>query len=439
MRFLLTPVGSSGDVHPYIAIGRELIARGHDVMLFSAEPHRDAVERSGIEFVATASAAAYRAVTDDPDLWHPSRGYRTVVRSVIPLLEPARQDLAARYIPGRTVLVGHPIAFVTRTFEEQMGAPAATLHLAPSTLRSAYQVPVIPPGVDISGLPRWVKRALWRLIDQALLDRPLVPSLNAWRATLNLPPVHRVFKDWINSPRCVIGLFPEWFAARQPDWPAAFHHAAFPLWDDASGAPLDAELAAFLDAGSPPVVVAPGSANSHAAPFFHAAMHALQRLGRRALFLTGFAEQVPADLPPTILFRRYAAFSSVLPRAAALVHHGGIGSMAQAFAAGVPQLIMPMAFDQPDNAMRAARLGVAQWLAPKRFTPERVTAALDLLLGDSIYKNAALACRDRVRGDIASGRGIRRTCDLLEGLGLPEHTHERAPASRPAEKQVVAR
>lgn len=411
MRFLLNPVGSSGDVHPFVGIGRELRARGHEVILFAAAPHRGVVEQSGLEFVETATEEQYHAATLDPDLWHPRRGFETVLKLVIPLLEPTRRELEARYEPGRTMIVGHPLGFAARSFEDRSGAPAATIHLAPSSLRSAHQVPALPPGVDISGLPHWLKRTLWALIDRAAIDPLIVPELNRWRGTLGLPPVRRVFDRWINSPRLVIGLFPDWFGPAQPDWPPQFHHTSFPLWDD-PGAPLDPELAAFLEAGSPPVVVSPGSANRHAGPFFTAAMRAIERLGRRGLFLTGFPEQLPPGLPTTILARGYAPFSAVLPRSAALVHHGGVGTLAQGLAAGIPQLIMPMAFDQPDNALRATRLGVARWLTPGRFTAERVAAVLGELLDDPAVGRATTSVRNRLRGM----SGVRPACDLLEGM-----------------------
>ena len=410
MRYLLTPIGSSGDVHPYIGIGRELEARGHEVVLFGAEPHRAVAVRNGLTFVATASDDDYHAATRNPDLWHPRRGVETVFQLIIPTFESSRKALEEHYLPGRTMIVGHPLGFTARVFEELTGAPAATIHLAPSSLRTAYRVPALPPGTDISGWPLWLKRLLWRVIDRFGIDPLIAPALNRWRATHRLPPVRRVFKDWLNSPRRVIGLFPEWFGPRQPDWPASFMHASFPLWDDPAEDHIDPELAAFLASGSPPVVVTPGSANRHAEPFFAAATEALTRLGRRGLFLTGFPEQLPPRLPPTIIHRRYAPFSLVLPRAALLVSHGGIGTVAQALAAGIPQLIMPMAFDQPDNAFRLQALGVARWLAPGRFTADRVAAALHTLLGASETIRAARSWRSR----LSELDGIRTACDILE-------------------------
>jgi UDP:flavonoid glycosyltransferase YjiC (YdhE family) len=322
------------------------------------------------------------------------------------------EALEQHYRPG-TVLVGHPISFATRSFEEKTGAPAVTLHLAPSSIRSTHLVPAVPPGTDISGLPLWIKQALWALIDRVGIDPAIVPQLNHWRATHGLPPVHRVLKEWHNSPGGVIGLFPEWFGPRQPDWPTRFDFASFPLWDDAGHEPIDAELEQFLASGPPPVIVSPGSANRQAAAFFATATAAVQQLGLRALFLTGYLDQLPPQLPGSILARRYIPFSDVLPRAAALIHHGGIGTAAQAFAAGVPQLIMPMAFDQPDNAIRARRLGVARWLAPAHFTAEKAASNLSELLSDPAVIQGTTQCRDRLRGI----SGVKLACDLIERVG----------------------
>ena len=410
MHFLLTPVGSSGDVHPYVGLGDRLRRRGHEVTVLTAEPHRAVVEGAGLGFAPTFSAEEYHQATLDPDLWHPRRGFATVMRLMVAGLEPSWRALEERYVPGKSFVVGHPLSFAARSFEEKTGAPSATLHLAPSSLRTAYQVPVLPPARDISGLPLWLKRSLWLLVDRLAIDPVITPPFDRWRAAHGLPPVRRYFKTWLNSPRRVITLFPEWYGARQPDWPERLDFTSFPLWDDPHGAPMDRELEGFLGAGSAPIVATPGSANRHAAPFFAAILAALTRLGRRAIFLTGYPEQLPPNLPDTVVARRYAPLSALLPRAAALIHHGGIGTAAQGFAAGVPQLVMPMAFDQPDNAIRAARLGVARWLTPRKFTPERVTTELEFLLSSPIVARAAHERRELTR----TVDGLAVVCDVLE-------------------------
>jgi rhamnosyltransferase subunit B len=165
-------------------------------------------------------------------------------------------------------------------------------------------------------------------------------------------------------------------------------------------------------------VFTPGSANQNAAAFFRAAIDASSRLKRRALLLTKFTEQVPS-LPSTVHHEGYAPLSRLLPRCALLVHHGGIGTLAQALAAGVPQLTMPMGFDQPDNTARLLRLGVAKWVPPSQFTGERVAPVLDQLLTDPAV---ASACA-KYAGLLKNDRALTRTCELLEELRPAEAGH----------------
>jgi rhamnosyltransferase subunit B len=410
--FLLTPVGSSGDVHPFVGIGRVLRQRGHDVTLLTAEPFRRMSERAGLRFIGTHSEADFDRMTKHPDLWRGRRGMTLVLETLASVMRADYQHIADAYEPGRTVLIGHALGFATRVFEEVHGAPAATVHLAPSIFRSNYLLPASGPGTDLSALPVWAKRAMWWLVDRWLLDPMIVPELNRWRGELGLEPVSRVFKQWLHAPHRVIGLFPAWFAPIQADWPPQLQLTGFPLYDEADEHALSAGLQAFLDRGTPPILFTPGSANRAAALFFAAALDAAHRLGRRALFLTQYPEQLPAPLGADAWHEPYVPFSQVLPRCAAIVHHGGIGTCAQGLAAGVPQLTMPLGFDQPDNTARLSRLGVGRWVSPRRFQGERVAVELAALLGDSGVAERCEHWAQQMRGSNA----LADTAAALEGL-----------------------
>jgi UDP:flavonoid glycosyltransferase YjiC (YdhE family) len=267
------------------------------------------------------------------------------------------------------------------------------------------------PGRHLTPAPRWFKRTFWWGIDRLLIDPLIAPKLNAYRQELGLPPVSRVFRHWLHSPRRVIALFPDWFAPPQPDWPAALKFVGFPQYDESDHQQLSPGLLRFLDAGSPPIAFTPGSANQSAEAFFRAAVDASQRVNRRALLLTRYTEHLPA-LPGTVHHEAFAPFSRLLPRCAALVHHGGIGTLAQALAAGIPQLTMPMGFDQPDNTTRLLRLGVARWTSPSRFTGEKVAP----LLGDLIGNPAVASACAKYAALLKDARSLDRTCELLEEL-----------------------
>jgi UDP:flavonoid glycosyltransferase YjiC (YdhE family) len=411
MRFVLTPVGSAGDVYPFLAIGRALRSRGHEVVVATAEPFGNAVRRAGLGFHQTISADEFDAAVKHPDLWHPYRGLRVVLGEVASRLQLGYEHVKALYEPGRTVLVGHSISFFTRVFEERYGAPAATLHLAPSVFRSDYQQPAYAPGLDGSRWPRWIKRSVWWTIDRLMVDPPIAPALNAWRRELGLSPVDRPFRDWIHSPRRVVGLFPDWFAPPQPDWPKALRLTGFPLYDESDYAEVPVGTSRFIDAGSPPIVFTPGSANQQAAEFFRAAVDACAHLGCRTLLLTRYPGQLP-PLPPFAHHESFVPLSKVLPRCAALVHHGGIGTLAQGLAAGIPQLTMPMGFDQPDNATRLHRLGVGRWIRPSQFTGRRVADRLHELIEDPQIR---MKCRHWAN-QMGTGLALEQTCRLLEEL-----------------------
>ena len=409
MRFLMTPVGSSGDHHPFIGIGQRLRKRGHDVVVLTAAPFEEMVLRAGLEFRLTVSREEYDRVTKDPDLWHPRKGLGLVMREVGRWLGEAYRLVAEAYRPG-TVLVGHGLSLGTRLYEEKHQVPAATLQLAPSVFQSEFAPPSFRPGSDLSRWPRWVKRTLWWAVDRFFLDPTIAPALNRVRHDLGLPSVHYVMREWIHSPRRVIGLFPEWFGPRQPDWPKALRLTSFPLYDESDQhQELTPGLERFLSEGTPPILFTPGSANQQADAFFREAIGACEQLGRRALLLTQYPSQLP-PLPSGVHHERYVPFSFVLPRCAAFVHHGGIGSLAQGLAAGIPQLTMPMGFDQPDNATRLARLGVSRWVVPGDFNARNVAAALGGLLDDRRVSDACARWSKQLRSEHA----VDRTCDLLE-------------------------
>ncbi|MBX3470900.1 MAG: glycosyltransferase family 1 protein [Planctomycetes bacterium] len=407
---ILTPVGTSGDVHPFLGIGQELRRRGHDVTLVSAGVFAGAAARAGLDFVAHPTAEEYERALADPDLWHPTRGLRLVLRHTAASTRGLLERLEALHVPGRTVVVGHTMAWGARLFEEVHGAPALTIHLAPSALRSVHAQPAYSPGRDMAWAPRALRRVLWWLIDRTQLDPHAAPELDRLRAERGLPPVTRIFRAWISSPQRVVGLFPDWFGPPQPDWPRPLSLVGFPLFDD-EGAPPSPALDAFLEAGAPPIAITPGTGNRHARAFIAAGLDAATRLGRRALVLTRYAEHLP-PLPDHAHHEPWAPLARVLPRCAALVHHGGVGTCAQALAAGVPQVALPFAFDQPDNITRVARLGAGAW-SDLAGGGRRLGERLGPLLSSPAVSAACAGLRARIDGRAA----IAAACDAVEAAG----------------------
>ena len=168
----------------------------------------------------------------------------------------------------------------------------------------------------------------------------------------------------------------------------------------------------FLSAGEPPIVFTPGSAHQNAHDFWLAAVDACRRLKRRGMLLTRHAEQIPDNLPEGVRHFSYVPFSEVLDRCAALVYHGGIGTLSQALAAGIPHVIMPMAHDQPDNAVRIKCLNVGDYLWPNQFRGPRLANMLERILGSAEVRSACRKYADLLRGDDA----IAKTCEVIDAV-----------------------
>ena len=410
MRILMIPVGSAGDVHPHVGIGLALQRRGHDVSVLTSAYFEPLLSRVGLPLIPVGTVDDYLRPLKRPDLWRPHRALGVIGEVIRPHATEIARVLREQATGDPPLLVAHPLAFGARAAQEALGLRSVTLHLQAAGFVSRHDTAV--PHVWLRSVNRWpmpVKRLLVAAGDR-LSDRALSPVVNELCTEFGLPPARNIVREWWHSPHRVIGLFPDWYAAVQPDWPPQTRLTGFPLYDEGDATPLAPELDRWLDAGDPPVVFAPGTANRQAARFFHAGAEACRGLGRRGLLLTRFGEQIPESLPSGVWHAEYAPFGSLLPRAAALVHHGGIGTLAQALRAGCPQLVMPMAFDQPDNALRLARLGVGRYLRPSRFTGPAAARELDALLGSEEVARACRAVASRFDGIDP----VARTCDLIE-------------------------
>lgn len=417
LQVLMATVGSAGDIHPFLALGQALQARGHRVTLACPEPFGPLVAEAGLGFVVMGTRAQYEAVTQEPDLWHPRKGFEVVwrhTRAGLRLLHDHLQSLPAEALPD--VLIAHPLALPAADLCRALrpGLPIVGAWLAPVNLRTVQHPLMLGP----LAVPRWVPLALrrwaWRRIDAVLLDPVTMPDINHERTALGLPPVAHFVEHLQQVPDLSLLLFAPWFGPTQPDWPRPLAEGGFLLYDRPGTAQAPAALQAFMAVGDAPIVFTPGTGHRHAAGYFAAALAAVQALGRRAVFVTGHPEQLPAALPPTVLPLAYASFRMLLPQAAAVVHHGGIGTTAEALRAGVPQLVLPFAHDQFDNALRVRALGVGDALPASRAHARRLQARLARLLADAALPARCQAVADR----FAAADPLPGLCDAVQALVL---------------------
>jgi rhamnosyltransferase subunit B len=412
-RIVITSFGSYGDVYPYVGVALGLKARGHEPVLAMPAFYRETVEREGLAFHPV------RPEVDPTDrelmrrVMNPATGTEVIVKELLGALRESYEDLdrAAR---GAALLVTHPITFAAPLVAEQRRLPWVSSVLAPMSFFSAHDLPVFPPmpwAKRLDAVPG-MARALVGL--GRVITRRWGAPVHALRRELGLPRGADPLFEGQHSPRAVLALFSRVLAEPQPDWPARVRiTGAVPYNGPDSGRPFSPALEAFLEAGPPPVVFTLGSSAVGAAgDFYSESVRAVRRLGVRAVLLVGgHPENRPeGPLPDGVLLEPFAPHAALFPRASAVVHQGGAGTLHQGLRSGRPTLVVPFAHDQPDNAHRVQRLGVSRTLRPGRYRARRVEKELRALLEDDGYRTRAAAVAERVRAEDAVGAA----CDAIE-------------------------
>ena len=321
------------------------------------------------------------------------------------------------------LLVSSSAVFAAPLVAEKLRIPWASTVLAPLTFLSAHE-PLVHAWLSARGQPKSavsttaVGTPARNVADR--ITRSWGEPVRELRRRLGLPPTSaNPLYEGQHSPTLVLAMFSRVLGSVRPDWPPHTRQTGFAFYDgDETGSrELDEPLKHFLDDGPAPIVFTLGSSAVHAAgEFYTTSIAAARALGRRALLLVGTEplnrSNLPSPLPEGVAVFDYAPYAAVFARSAAAVHQGGVGTVAQALRAGLPSLVVPFNFDQPDNAARIARIGAGRVLSRDAYTGSTAADALNQLLNDRGVSQRAKSAADI----IASERGTDAACDALARL-----------------------
>ncbi len=426
MRIVFTTFGTLGDVNPLIALALEMRGRGHDPVLAVPEMFRSRIEPLGIGF------HHIRPDQDPHDsvliamIYDIKKGTERGLREFLfPAIRDSYEDLLAAVRGdgtaegGADLLVSGELAYAGPIVAEVTGIPWASYVLAPFSFFSAYDPPVLPPYPTLAKLQLLVP-GMGHIIARfaRFVTRKWSDPIYDLREELGLAPGEDPIFDAKFSTDLVLALFSSAIGEPQPDWPASTRTTGFLFYDgDAGKMELLPELEAFLQAGPPPLVFTLGSAAVlDAGDFYEQSALAAEQLGERAVLLVGDdPRNLPAHrVPESICIAEYAPYSRLFPRASLIVHQGGVGTTAQALRAGKPMLVMPYSHDQPDNARRVRRLGVAKVIQRHRYRADTAAHLIAEMLAEPKYHERAAAIGAQVRAE----NGLREAGDALEQLAL---------------------
>ncbi len=410
---VLATFGSLGDLHPMIALGLELKRRGHRIAFATMNFYRDKIEMLGFEHVPMAPHISPDDIAQMPELVDARKGTEKILREIIIASVPAMYDDLLAAVDGADILITGEVIYAAKSVVEKTGIKWVTTTLAPVSLFSTYDPPVPPTAMWFEKL-RFLGSGF-----HSLLFRLIRMSMHSWldeyrvfRRKIGLDPDDDpIFGEKFSLDLHLI-MFSRVLGAPQPDWPEHAVQTGFCFYDGQSDSgQMPDGLVEFLDAGEPPIVFTLGSAAvMDPRDFFVESVKAAKMLGRRAVLLYGVFGERPSGLTDNIVGFEYAPYSLLFPRAACVVHQAGVGTTGQVLRAGVPHLIVPFAHDQPDNAARCRRIGVAEIIGRGSYTAESAARMLTKILAEDGYRKRAV----EVAAFVNSESGTTAACDAIE-------------------------
>ena len=416
-RVVMATIGSLGDLHPYIALALEMRKRYVEPVIATSEIYRQRIESLNIEFYPIRPAMPepetpeYFKMVDG--VVDPNRGAEYLFKRILAPAVRGMYDDLSWAIEDADLLVTHPIVLAGPLVAQKTGIPWVSTELAPASLWSAFD-PWVPPNMP------WVHDVLKaggpfaaRLYQKFIkvITNPWFKQLYKFRAELGLTKGEHPLFEGQFAPDLNLALFSKLMCEPQADWPANTVITGFPFYDKKDNAPPDTALLRFLGRGPAPIVFTLGSSAIHVAgDFYRESIRAARLLKRRAILLVGSDQNRPKEpLSNDIAVFNYAPYGELLPRAAAVVHQGGVGTTGQSMRAGVPMIVVPFAHDQHDNAARVERLGVSRTIARNNYKAERVASELKELLANQSYSRRAREVGSHVRSE----NGAALAVDLI--------------------------
>ncbi len=412
-RILISCLGTAGDLDPYLAVARHLLAAGHSVTIATLQRHADAVSQVGVRFQA-GHPDWVPGAADDPlsrAFREPQHSTRILMREFVMDHLPEALAMIRPLVAAHDVTVLHPAALAARLAVEMAGRPWLSTVVTPYSLPSSLEPPlqVLPPGLR-NAAPR-ARLAYWQ---------DLVEPWHALRRRLGLPHLAAHLANF--STHGTLALFSPLLARDPGDWVKKVQITGFCRHVPPVEPELWQRAERFLAAGPPPVAFTLGSHSaSMAGRFFQASIEAARRNGQRAIILGRSAEQIGVAESAEVACFPGLPFATLFPRTVAVVTHSGVGTMARALEAGRPILaIASPVNDQPDNARRVQRLGAALAMPLVRYDAESATAALGRLLHEPAYATAA---RQVARALSEEGDGAARAAAAIAALPEAGQAH----------------
>lgn len=428
MRILILTVGSRGDVQPYVALGKGLLAAGHDVTLCTSESFQPFVEEHGLAyaymndgFVQFMSTDLSREAMEQmssvrgliryaPKLWQQSQTLQhDLIRDAWSAAQSVRPDL----------ILYHSKMYIAPHIAERLQVPVALPFVIPmSAPTAAFPSPGLPA---VTGLPDPIEAVYNRLtyhLVGGLTHLGTRRFVRSWRESVGLSPspTHTsLYRQFDGQPVPVLYGLSRHLVPRPPDWPE--HVQITGTWKlnretSAEETWASPDLARFLDAGPAPVYVGFGSMSGRAPDeLAETVIQALRMANVRGVLSSGWGGLEASDVPDFVTVVGNVPHDKLFPRMAAVVHHGGAGTTAAGLRAGCPTVICPFIADQPFWGRRVHEQGAG----PKPIRqPELTVSNLARAIRQAAQDRGMQRAAKRIGRGMQEEDGVARAVHLIE-------------------------
>jgi len=387
-KIILTSVGAMGDIAPFLAIGRALRARGHDVIVLTNCCYQGLVKEAGLSFHSIDTPEEASRFLRDDVLWNSPQELPTLFKThFLPKVLSEYEKIAGECRGNKSVIIARATPGIASLMaSEKTGVPV---------------VPVFTAPIMVSGMS----------ILTELFSTILAGDINNIRQQASLPPIED-WRGWWHSPKHSIGAWPDWFCAPELGWPAGVETVGFLLDDQGQTGVVPEDVEKILRMDVPPVLITGGTNPFLRAEFHAVCVEACRRIGRAAVLVTRHHDSIPPHLPSNVIWLQSLPFASVMPRFGAILHHGGMGTLGHAIVASVPQIVLPFGADRPDNGSRLSKLGIAECFSRQNWKPELLAKALERALTSEEVRSRCQEFAGRCHRHDA----ISAACNMVEAL-----------------------
>jgi UDP:flavonoid glycosyltransferase YjiC (YdhE family) len=419
MRITVIAPGSRGDVQPYIALGKGLVADGHRVRLLTHENFENFVTTHGLEYWPLRGNVQEVAESQEMRELLEKGNYLRIAAFQAKSAKKAAVKWAEDGLvacDGMDLLIaGIGGLYLGISLAEKLKIPLLQAHFIPFTPTRDFLGPLFPQMdlnlKSVNNLSHHITRQImWqgfreadRVVRQDVLDLDPAPFWGPYRSEVldDMPVLYGFSSAVIPQPS---------------DWEADKKITGYWFLDADETWKPPSSLVDFLDVGSKPVYIGFGSmSNRNPEETASLIIEAVNMSEQRAILLSGWSGLQVNDLPDSVFALDSVPHSWLFPRVAAIVHHGGAGTTAAGFRAGAPTVVIPFFGDQPFWGARVAALGIGPKPIPrKKLTPERLSKAIQEVVENDAMRQRASKLGERIRSE----DGVANAVEIIQQLEI---------------------